>query len=79
MARLKITYQVEGGVETTVGEWSTSLTDWQLFETDLNVVAPVGGKITVRFYLKKDILEEAAQLYMPRVKGVRYGLPTTTP
>lgn len=79
MVDLKITYQVEGGSETTVGEWSTGLMSWQLVEETLNVVAPEGKKITVRFYLRRGAEETAAQLYMPRIKGVRHGMPTTAP
>ena len=45
----------------------------------MNVAAPEGKKITVRFYLRRAAEETAAQLYMPRIKGVRHGLPTTAP
>ena len=45
MVDLKITYQVEGGSETTVGEWSTGLMSWQFVEQTMNVAAPEGKNV----------------------------------
>lgn len=77
MADLKITYQVEGGSETTIGEWSTGWFTWQFVEEDVNVEADKGKKITIRFYLRRGSEETAAQLYMPRVKALRKAYPAS--